>query len=138
MQAKGAKVMIFSQTPEMQYTPGSATPLEPTRFVKFAHDLVMQESDVTYFDHYEALADYLRLCGASKAASFFVDHRHMNKVGAQHAAEIVLQWLRETNSDLRNWIIGDNDTLPGSSSKTSDHLSRVSARGHRKRRLSSY
>lgn len=128
--------MILSQTPEMAYTPAAATPLPPSRFVQYAHDEAKQIPGVIYYDHYQAFADYLTLCGPRKSASFFLDNRHMNKLGAEHAAELFIQWLRESDSSLRRYIRGESK--PGLKTRRSRHVSGTTQRGHKKSRLSQY
>ncbi|EAW09975.1 rhamnogalacturonan acetylesterase RgaE [Aspergillus clavatus NRRL 1] len=89
-QAKGAKVLIASQTPNNPWETGSFA-YAPSRFVGYAQ-LAARVAGVDYVDHGAYVADILKSLGLQTVDSYFPnDHTHTSAKGAQVVANAFLK-----------------------------------------------
>ncbi|RHZ49836.1 rhamnogalacturonan acetylesterase RgaE [Aspergillus thermomutatus] len=88
--AKGAKVLISSQTPNNPWETGTFS-YSPSRFVGYA-ELAAQVAGVDYVDHGAYVADIFESLGLSTVDSYFPnDHTHTSPAGAQVVANAFLK-----------------------------------------------
>ena len=84
--AKGANVLISSQTPNNPWEAGTYT-YSPSRFVGYA-ELAAQTAGVSYVDHGAYVADIYKTQGATVVDAYFPnDHTHTSPTGASVVAQ---------------------------------------------------
>jgi rhamnogalacturonan acetylesterase len=84
--AKGANVLISSQTPNNPWETGTFT-YSPSRFVGYA-ELAAQTAGVSYVDHGAYVADIFESLGADVVDAYFpLDHTHTSPAGASVVAQ---------------------------------------------------
>ncbi|KAI1270366.1 SGNH hydrolase-type esterase domain-containing protein [Xylariaceae sp. FL1019] len=93
MTAKGASVILSSQTPNNVWETGtySAT---PSRFVGYDVTATnsLDSSSVTFVDHFQATANtYLKLGYSATSALYPNDHTHTSPTGANYVAEAFVE-----------------------------------------------
>ncbi|CAI7655057.1 unnamed protein product [Penicillium bialowiezense] len=85
-QAKGANVIISSQTPNNPWETGVFVYSEP-RFVGYA-ETAASEAGVPYIDHFAYVADRYKSLGLTTVDSYFpIDHTHTSTDGASVVAQ---------------------------------------------------
>jgi rhamnogalacturonan acetylesterase len=90
--AKGARVVVSSQTPNNLFEGGSFIPGAP-RFVGYAALAARNVGNgANFVDHFQAVANmFLRLGSAKTNALFPVDHTHTSPAGADLVAQAFVQ-----------------------------------------------
>ncbi|KAJ5377138.1 CAZyme family CE12 [Penicillium cataractarum] len=84
--AKGANVLISSQTPNNPWETGTFT-YSPSRFVGYA-ELAAQTAGVSYVDHGAYVADIFESLGVDVVDAYFpLDHTHTSAEGASVVAQ---------------------------------------------------
>ncbi|KEY72312.1 hypothetical protein S7711_00997 [Stachybotrys chartarum IBT 7711] len=96
--AKGATVILSSQTPNNQWETGTWNGA-PSRFVgyqRIAKD-ALASSSVTFVDHHEAMSRMYRRLGASAVNALYPrDHTHTSPRGAELAAQSFVQAIAQS------------------------------------------
>ncbi|KAF5018459.1 hypothetical protein F66182_9556 [Fusarium sp. NRRL 66182] len=95
--AKGASVILSSQTPNNQWEFGNWNPAAP-RFVGYVPTAVnaIKSSSVTYVDHFAAVTNMNQKLGNAQVNAFFPkDHTHTSPAGADAAAKAFVQAIQE-------------------------------------------
>ncbi|EED14084.1 rhamnogalacturonan acetylesterase RgaE [Talaromyces stipitatus ATCC 10500] len=101
--AKGAHVIISSQTPNNPWETGNFQ-YSPSRFVGYA-ELAAQKSGVEYVDHGAYVASIFEQLGKSTVDSYFPnDHTHTSVAGANVVAQAFLKGVVCGNSSLRSYL----------------------------------
>lgn len=108
MKAKGANVIIASQTPRNPWAgtttwPGTANPI---RFVPYAQTSAQRES-VTYVNHWLFAMDLYRRLGASTTNALYPtsgDVVHTSPTGADHMARAFIKGLQCSSGALKSKI----------------------------------
>lgn len=93
MLAKGATVILSSQTPNNQWETGSFEGA-PSRFVGYAKTATdsLGSADVAFVDHFQAVSNmYLKLGADAVNALYPNDHTHTSPEGADLAAQAFVQ-----------------------------------------------
>ncbi|OLN97149.1 Rhamnogalacturonan acetylesterase 4 [Colletotrichum chlorophyti] len=95
MLAKGATVILSSQTPKNQWATGSYVGDAP-RFVGYMQRAasVQADSRVTYVDHHQAVSNMYRKLGASATSALYLkanDNTHTSPAGADLSAQAFVQ-----------------------------------------------
>ncbi|KAL4895309.1 SGNH hydrolase-type esterase domain-containing protein [Aspergillus ambiguus] len=99
--AKGAHVLISSQTPNNPWETGSFV-YSPSRFVGYAK-LAAQVAGVDYVDHGAYVADIFETLGASTVDSYFPnDHTHTSAAGAEVVANAFFKAVTCSNVALKS------------------------------------
>ena len=101
--AKGASVIISSQTPNNPYE-GGRFQYSPSRFVDLAKTAASRAGTV-YVDHGRATANFFQSRSASTVNSYFPsDHTHTSPAGAKVVADAFVRGLLCGNSPLENSV----------------------------------
>ncbi|CCG83529.1 putative Rhamnogalacturonan acetylesterase [Taphrina deformans PYCC 5710] len=116
--AKGANILILSHTPEVKYSVSEVSPLPPSRYVAYAREFVHEMPGYYYIDHYAPITRHLRAIGQTRAAELYIDNRHMNKDGAQMAADMFVRALSNSGCPLKAHIKGSVSETPELSQAT--------------------
>ncbi|CAG9947508.1 unnamed protein product [Clonostachys rosea f. rosea IK726] len=93
MTAKGATVILSSQTPNNQWETGVWSGA-PSRFVGYQLTAknALADSKVTFVDHHEAVSRMYRKLGNSAVNALYPnDHTHTSPAGAKYAAQAFVQ-----------------------------------------------
>ncbi|KAJ5161340.1 hypothetical protein N7492_006732 [Penicillium capsulatum] len=99
--AKGAKVLISSQTPHNPWESGSFV-YSPSRFVGYAK-LAAENVGAAYVDHGAYVANIFESLGQSVVDSYFPsDHTHTNAAGAEAVAKAVFKAVVCDNVALKS------------------------------------
>jgi rhamnogalacturonan acetylesterase len=91
--AKGAKVIVSSQTPNNLWETGTFNPSAP-RFVGYAALAARNVGapGASFVDHFQAVAAMMRKLGSAKTNALFPqDHTHTNPAGADLVAQAFVQ-----------------------------------------------
>lgn len=90
--AKGAKVIISSQTPNNMWENNNWNPA-PSRFVAYAAAAAKNVgSGASYVDHFQAVANMFSKLGSAKTNALYpVDHTHTSPAGADLVAQAFVQ-----------------------------------------------
>ncbi|KAM0438495.1 hypothetical protein ACHAPT_001244 [Fusarium lateritium] len=97
MTAKGATVILSSQTPNNQWETGTFQPAAP-RFVGYQQTATkaLASSSVTYVDHFQAVTNMYKKLGNSAVNAFFPkDHTHTSPAAAKAVAQAFVQAVYE-------------------------------------------
>ena len=96
MIAKGAKVIISSQTPNNPWESGSFVYTDGGRFVTYARDVAKGlGANAMYVDHGAYTANIWKILGKSKTDSMFPnDHTHTSPAGAAVVAQAFIKGLQ--------------------------------------------
>lgn len=97
MMAKGATVILSSQTPNNLWETGTFIPSAP-RFVGYQQTAtkVLASSSVTYVDHFQAVTNMYQKLGKDAVNAFFPkDHTHTSNAGAKAVAQAFVQAIHE-------------------------------------------
>ncbi|KAG8968362.1 hypothetical protein FRC05_001586 [Tulasnella sp. 425] len=93
--AKGAKVIVSSQTPNNPFKDTSGTPI----YVGYAQQVASQTS-VAYVDHFDYLLTEYKALGASTVNGLFpVDNIHTSSTGADYAAQALIKGVLCASGD---------------------------------------
>lgn len=98
MTAKGATVILSSQTPNNQWESGTFSSA-PSRFVAYTQTAVkaLGDSAVTYVDHFQAVTNMNEKLGANAVNAFYPsDHTHTSPKGADAAAKAFTQAIYQS------------------------------------------
>ncbi|KAJ7170040.1 rhamnogalacturonan acetylesterase [Mycena filopes] len=99
LKAKGATVIVSSQTPDNIWT-GSSIGAGP-RFVLYAQE-VAATNGVTYVDHYDYVAQAYDKIGQTAVTAWYpIDHTHTLPAGAQVVAQAFIRGLLCGTSTLK-------------------------------------
>ncbi|PYH48553.1 rhamnogalacturonan acetylesterase RgaE [Aspergillus saccharolyticus JOP 1030-1] len=99
--AKGANVIISSQTPDNPWETGTFS-YTPTRFVGYA-ELAAEVAGVGYVDHGAYVAAIYETLGNATVNSFYqIDHTHTSPAGAEVVAEAFFKAVVCTGASLNN------------------------------------
>jgi rhamnogalacturonan acetylesterase len=106
--AKGAKVIVASQTPNNQWEGGVYNDAAP-RFVGYAKTVGEGSgSGVWYVDHFAAVSKAYKKLGNAATNKFFPkDHTHTSPDGAKFVANAFAQAVKEGNTPLKGFVKGD-------------------------------
>jgi rhamnogalacturonan acetylesterase len=106
--AKGAKVIVASQTPNNQWEGGVYNDAAP-RFVGYAKTVGEGSgSGVWYVDHFAAVSKAYKKLGNAATNKFFPkDHTHTSPDGAKFVANAFAQAVKEGNTPLKSFVRGD-------------------------------
>ncbi|KAJ5965267.1 hypothetical protein N7481_011981 [Penicillium waksmanii] len=108
--AKGANVLISSQTPNNPWETGTFT-YTPSRFVAYAK-LAAEAAGASYVDHGAYVADIFESLGLSTVDSYFpLDHTHTSATGAQVVAEAFFKAVVCGNVSLKSLL--NTSSFPG-------------------------
>ncbi|KAJ7631051.1 rhamnogalacturonan acetylesterase [Roridomyces roridus] len=92
LKAKGANVIVSSQTPDDIWTGTSIG--APPRFVQYAKEVAGNNTGVAYVDHYAYVAQAYDKLGESAVDPFYpIDHTHTLPAGATVVAEAFVRGL---------------------------------------------
>jgi rhamnogalacturonan acetylesterase len=110
--AKGAKVIISSQTPNNQWEGGVYGDGAP-RFVEYAKLAAQQLGNGAYYvDHFAAVSKmYKKLGNAATNVLYPKDHTHTSPKGADLSANAFAQAVREGSSPLKGLVKADIELL---------------------------
>ncbi|KAJ5293596.1 hypothetical protein PENANT_c002G07505 [Penicillium antarcticum] len=109
--AKGANVLISSQTPNNPWETGTFT-YSPSRFVEYAR-LAAEVAGVSYVDHGAYVADRFEALGLTTVDSYFpLDHTHTSTDGASAVAQAFFKAVVCGNVALKNSLT--TTSFPGS------------------------
>ncbi|KAF5008438.1 hypothetical protein FDECE_5270 [Fusarium decemcellulare] len=100
--AKGATVILSSQTPNNQWETGTFQPAAP-RFVGYQKTAVaaLKSSSVTYLDHFQAVTNMYQKLGNTKVNSLYPkDHTHTSPEAADLIAKSFVQAVYEELNGL--------------------------------------
>ncbi|KAJ0166136.1 Rhamnogalacturonan acetylesterase [Colletotrichum tanaceti] len=98
MTAKGATVILSSQTPKNQWATGTWVGT-PSRFVPMQKKAATTINDpaVTFVDHHQAVSNMYRKLGASAVGALYVkDNTHTSAAGADLSAQAFVQAISQT------------------------------------------
>ncbi|RAK80225.1 rhamnogalacturonan acetylesterase RgaE [Aspergillus fijiensis CBS 313.89] len=99
--AKGAKVILSSQTPNNPWETGTFVD-SPTRFVEYA-ELAAEVAGVEYVDHWSYVDSIYETLGNATVNSYFpIDHTHTSPAGAEVVAEAFLKAVVCTGTSLKS------------------------------------
>lgn len=109
--AKGANVIISSQTPNNPWETGTFT-YTPSRFVGYA-ELAAAAAGVPYVDHGAYVADQFQKLGLTAVDAYFpLDHTHTSPTGASVVAQAFFKAVVCGDVDLKNSL--STTSFPGS------------------------
>lgn len=109
--AKGASVVISSQTPNNPYESGSFQ-YSGSRFVDMAK-LAADNAGVDYVDHGQYTANAFEASGASTVNAYFPnDHTHTSNAGALAVADAFVRGVLCGDNALKQYV--SNTGVPGS------------------------
>ncbi|KAI0754625.1 SGNH hydrolase [Daedaleopsis nitida] len=112
MQAKGANIIISSQTPDNPWESGSFT-YAPSRFVGYAQTAAKAVS-ADYVDHGQYVADRFQALGASTVDSYYPnDHTHTSPTGANVVAAAFVKGVLCANDKLAPHVKNSTSSIPG-------------------------
>ncbi|KAH7077910.1 SGNH hydrolase-type esterase domain-containing protein [Paraphoma chrysanthemicola] len=114
--AKGAKVIISSQTPNNPWETGTFAYTDGGRFVGYARDVAKAlGSNAMYVDHGAYTASYFKSIGAAKTNAFFpVDHTHTNPAGADAVSKAFFKGVQCAGGGfLKGYVKNATATIPG-------------------------
>ncbi|KAJ7706016.1 SGNH hydrolase-type esterase domain-containing protein [Mycena rosella] len=112
LKAKGATVIVSSQTPDNIWVGTSIGP--GPRFVLYAQEVAATNS-VTYVDHYDYVAQAYDKLGETAVTAFFpIDHTHTLPAGAMIVAEAFVRGLLCGTSTLKAKVNGAGNAVPSS------------------------
>ncbi|KAI0071774.1 SGNH hydrolase [Panus rudis PR-1116 ss-1] len=105
LKAKGAKVVVSSQTPNNPFKDTSGTPI----YVSYAQQ-VAQQTNVVYVDHFDYTLTRYRALGAGTVNSYFpVDNIHTSSAGADVVAQALIRGvLCDASNPLRPYVKNTN------------------------------
>lgn len=113
LQAKGATVIISSQTPNNPDETGSFV-YSPSRFVGYA-ETSASESDSVYVDHGQYTANAYEVLSVETVDSYFPnDHTHTSPEGAALVADAFVRGLVCTDSALKAHVVNATSSIEGS------------------------
>lgn len=116
--AKGAKVIMSSQTPNNPWETGSFQYTDGGRFVGYARDVAKALGNNSMFvDHGAYLANMYKQLGKAGTDALFVsgDHTHTNAKGADVAAKAFVKGLQCGGGGfLQGYIKNATASIPGS------------------------
>jgi rhamnogalacturonan acetylesterase len=106
--AKGAKVIVSSQTPNNQWEGGVYSDAAP-RFVGYAKTVGEGSgSGVYYVDHFAATSKAFKKLGNAATNKLYPkDHTHTSPDGAKLVANAFAQVVKEGNTPLKGFVRGD-------------------------------
>ena len=105
--AKGAKVIVSSQTPNNQWEGGVYNNAAP-RFVGYAQLVAQQVQGVSYVDHFAATSKAFQRLGNDGTNKLYPkDHTHTSPDGARLVANAFAQVVKEGNSPLKEFVRSD-------------------------------
>lgn len=111
LKAKGANVIISSQTPNNPWEGGTFT-YAPSRFVGYAQ-VAATAAGVPYIDHGAYVADRFEALGLTTVNSYFeLDHTHTSPDGASVVAQAFFKAVVCGNLELKNSLT--TTSFPGS------------------------
>lgn len=112
IQAKGANVIVSSQTPNNPYETGTYT-YSPSRFVQYAKDSAAGIG-ATYVDHGAYVADFYKRLGSSTATAFFPnDHTHTTPAGANYVAAAFVKGVLCGDSTFKQYVKNSTSSVYG-------------------------
>lgn len=101
--AKGANVLISSQTPNNPWETGTFT-YSPSRFVEYAK-LAASNAGASYVDHGAYVADIFESLGLSTVDAYFpLDHTHTSTEGAEAVAKAFFKGVVCAGNDLQGLL----------------------------------
>ncbi|CAG9946552.1 unnamed protein product [Clonostachys rosea f. rosea IK726] len=109
MTAKGASVILSSQTPNNQWETGSFEG-GASRFVAYTKTAVtaLNDASVTYVDHFQAVSNMYEKLGATAVNAFYPsDHTHTSPDGADAAAKAFVQAIYQSlngETSLKSYV----------------------------------
>ncbi|KAJ7446493.1 rhamnogalacturonan acetylesterase [Mycena galericulata] len=110
LKAKGASVVVSSQTPDNIWT-GDSIAAGP-RFVLYAQEVAANNS-VTYVDHYSYVAQAYDKIGETTVNTYYpIDHTHTLPVGAQIVSEAFVRGLLCGTSMLKTNVNAAGEAVP--------------------------
>ncbi|KAF9872321.1 GDSL-like Lipase/Acylhydrolase [Colletotrichum karsti] len=98
MRAKGATVILSSQTPKNQWSTGTWVGI-PSRFVpmQLKAKNALADSGVTFFDHHQAVSNMYRKMGASAVNALYIkDNTHTSPAGADLSSQAFVQGISQS------------------------------------------
>jgi rhamnogalacturonan acetylesterase len=102
-QAKGANVIVSSQTPDNPWETGTFV-YTPVRFVQFAEDSA-NAIGADYVDHGGYTADFWDRLGEMEVDSFFpIDHTHTSAEGATFVAAAFVKGILCGESTFKQFV----------------------------------
>ncbi|KAK7721525.1 Rhamnogalacturonan acetylesterase [Botryosphaeria dothidea] len=112
--AKGAKVIVSSQTPNNLWETGSFVD-SPPRFVSYAEIAAKNiGSGATHVDHYSYVADIYKSLGNTKVNAFFPnDHTHTSPTGADTVSKAFVKGILCNNDGLASYVKNSTSSVPG-------------------------
>ncbi|KAJ9628581.1 Rhamnogalacturonan acetylesterase [Taxawa tesnikishii (nom. ined.)] len=110
--AKGATVIISSQTPNNPWESGSFVYSAP-RFVEYAQ-LAANTSKVAYIDHFSYTNSFYQTRTAAQVDAWFpMDHTHTAPKGAALVAQAFVRGLVCGESKLKSYVVNATKTIEG-------------------------
>jgi len=104
LKAKGANVIISSQTPNNPYDGGTTYNCSPSRFVGYAQTSASRQA-VPYVDHEAYACDLYKRLGASAVNKLYPnDHTHTSPTGADDMARSFIKGLSCGSAPLKSKI----------------------------------
>lgn len=111
--AKGASVIISSQTPNNPYEGGSFS-YSPSRFVALAQTAASVAS-TDYVDHGQWTANFFKSRSAATVNSYFpTDHTHTSPAGANVVAAAFVRGVLCGNNSLKPYVKNGTSSVEGS------------------------
>ncbi|CAN9092192.1 unnamed protein product [Alternaria alternata] len=114
--AKGAKVIVSSQTPNNPWESGSFVYTDGGRFVGYARDVAKAlGSNAMYVDHGAYTADIFKTMGKAKTDAIFPqDHTHTSPAGADIVAKAFVKGLQCGGGGfLQGFVKNATASIPG-------------------------
>ena len=114
--AKGAKVIVSSQTPNNPWEGGSFSYTDGGRFVGYARDVAKAlGSNAMYVDHGAYTADIFKTLGKAKVDAFFpVDHTHPSPAGSDAVAKAFVKGIQCGGGGFLNGFVKNaTASIPG-------------------------
>ncbi|KAF7307064.1 Rhamnogalacturonan acetylesterase [Mycena indigotica] len=114
LKAKGAVPIISSLTPDNIWTTTNPAVIAAGgRFVTYAHT-VSVDTNITYVDHYNYVAQAYNALGQSTVATFYssTDHLHTLPAGASVVAQAFVRGLLCGTSPLKNFVNAAGKAAP--------------------------
>lgn len=113
--AKGAKVIVSSQTPNNPWETGTFT-YTPTRFVEYAKISAQNiGSGASYIDHGAYVGDIFESLGASTVDSYFPnDHTHTSPKGADVVSQAFVKAVLCGKDGLSSYVSNSTSSVAGS------------------------
>ncbi|PIL35205.1 hypothetical protein GSI_02995 [Ganoderma sinense ZZ0214-1] len=113
LQAKGANVIMSSQTPDNPWETGTFV-YEPTRFVGYAKTAA-DAIGASYVDHGQYVADRFEALGATAVDAFYPnDHTHTSPEGADVVSAAFVKSVLCANDGLAAHVKNATSSVPGS------------------------